>query len=269
MDDVTHIPAPTRKTKPKGRHPHKRLSAAFVRCSPPGRHCDGNGLYLYVQPSGARSWVQRLVIRGRRRDFGPRQRRAGLARRGPREGAGQPKARPRRRRSARRAAARAGRPQLRRGDRARPEAEAGRVAQRAAREGLAFEHRALRLPAHRQDRGLGGDDGRRARDPHPDLAREGVHGPVRASADALGAGMGGGDGVPVRQPLRPGPVGPRSAAPRDQAHEGVAASGGGIGDPDGEDDGRNARGQAGLRVPGADGGEGGARCGGPSGRRST
>ncbi len=70
MDDVIHTPAPTRKTKPKGRHPHKRLSAAFVRSAPPGRHCDGNGLYLYVQPSGARSWVQRLVIRGRRRDFG-------------------------------------------------------------------------------------------------------------------------------------------------------------------------------------------------------
>ena len=70
MDDVTRTPAPTRKTKPKGRHPHKRLSAAFVRSAPPGRHCDGNGLYLYVQPSGARSWVQRLVIRGRRRDFG-------------------------------------------------------------------------------------------------------------------------------------------------------------------------------------------------------
>ena len=70
MDDVTRTPAPTRRTKPKGRHPHKRLSAAFVRSAPPGRHCDGNGLYLYVQPSGARSWVQRLVIRGRRRDFG-------------------------------------------------------------------------------------------------------------------------------------------------------------------------------------------------------
>ena len=70
MYDVTPTPAPTRKTKPKGRHPHKRLSAAFVRSAPPGRHCDGNGLYLYVQPSGARSWVQRLVIRGRRRDFG-------------------------------------------------------------------------------------------------------------------------------------------------------------------------------------------------------
>ena len=55
---------------PKGRHPHKALSAAFVRSAPPGRHCDGNGLYLFVQPSGARSWVQHLVIRGRRRDFG-------------------------------------------------------------------------------------------------------------------------------------------------------------------------------------------------------
>ncbi len=70
MDDVTQSPNPPRETKPKGRHPHKALSAAFVRAAPPGRYCDGHGLYLYVQPSGARSWVQRLVIRGRRRDFG-------------------------------------------------------------------------------------------------------------------------------------------------------------------------------------------------------
>ena len=41
-----------------------------MRSAPAGRHCDGNGLYLYVKPSGARSWVQRLVIRGRRRDIG-------------------------------------------------------------------------------------------------------------------------------------------------------------------------------------------------------
>ena len=41
-----------------------------MRTAPTGRHCDGNGLYLFVQPSRARSWVQRLVIRGRRRDFG-------------------------------------------------------------------------------------------------------------------------------------------------------------------------------------------------------
>ncbi len=59
-----------RKTKPKGRHPQKALSPAFVRSAPPGRHADGNGLYLFVQPSGTRSWIQRLLVRGRRRELG-------------------------------------------------------------------------------------------------------------------------------------------------------------------------------------------------------
>ena len=58
------------KTKPKGRHPDKALSAAFVRSAPPGRHADGNGLYLFVQPSGTRSWIQRLLVRGGRRELG-------------------------------------------------------------------------------------------------------------------------------------------------------------------------------------------------------
>ena len=30
----------------------------------------GDGLYLYVQPTGTRSWIQRLVIRGRKRELG-------------------------------------------------------------------------------------------------------------------------------------------------------------------------------------------------------
>ena len=69
--DVVAQPAPSlRRTKRRGRHPDKALSAAFVRSAPPGRHADGNGLYLFVQPTGARSWVQRLVIRGRRRELG-------------------------------------------------------------------------------------------------------------------------------------------------------------------------------------------------------
>ena len=69
--DVVANPAPTRRrTKRPGRHPDKALSAAFVRSAPPGRHADGNGLYLFVQPTGTRSWVQRLVIRGRRRELG-------------------------------------------------------------------------------------------------------------------------------------------------------------------------------------------------------
>ena len=69
--DVVAKPASTpRRTKRRGRHPDKALSAAFVRSAPSGRHADGNGLYLFVQPTGTRSWVQRLVIRGRRRELG-------------------------------------------------------------------------------------------------------------------------------------------------------------------------------------------------------
>ena len=41
-----------------------------MRSATPGRHADGNGLYLFVQPSGTRSWIQRLVVRGRRRELG-------------------------------------------------------------------------------------------------------------------------------------------------------------------------------------------------------
>ena len=50
---------------------YKVLSAAFVRTvKKPGRYGDGNGLYLLVTPTGARCWVQRLTIRGRRRELG-------------------------------------------------------------------------------------------------------------------------------------------------------------------------------------------------------
>lgn len=54
----------------RGRHPHHRLTGLTVRQALPGRHGDGNGLYLFVRPTGARSWIQRLVIGGRRRDLG-------------------------------------------------------------------------------------------------------------------------------------------------------------------------------------------------------
>ena len=70
MDAVITSAATARRTKRRGRHPHKALSAAFVRSAPPGRHADGNGLYLFVQPTGTRSWIQRIVIRGRRRELG-------------------------------------------------------------------------------------------------------------------------------------------------------------------------------------------------------
>lgn len=57
--------------KPSGAHKEKRLSAAFVRnLKEPGFYADGNGLYLKVDSSGAKRWVQRVVIHGKRRDIG-------------------------------------------------------------------------------------------------------------------------------------------------------------------------------------------------------
>ena len=54
-----------------GRSRQKALTPAFVRnVAQAGRYGDGNCLYLNVKPTGARSWVQRLVINGRRRDLG-------------------------------------------------------------------------------------------------------------------------------------------------------------------------------------------------------
>ena len=36
----------------------------------PGKYGDGAGLYLNVAASGSKSWVQRIVVDGRRRDIG-------------------------------------------------------------------------------------------------------------------------------------------------------------------------------------------------------
>ncbi len=64
-------PKRQRRTKPRGRHPENALSAAFVRAvAEAGRYCDGQGLYLQVDPSGNRRWIQRLLIGGRRSELG-------------------------------------------------------------------------------------------------------------------------------------------------------------------------------------------------------
>ena len=54
----------------RGRHPHNRLTVPVVNQALPGRHADGNGLYLYVRESLARSWIQRLTIKKQRTDLG-------------------------------------------------------------------------------------------------------------------------------------------------------------------------------------------------------
>lgn len=53
------------------RAPSKALTARAVEAAKtPGKYFDGNGLYLRVDKNGARFWVQRIVIRGKRREIG-------------------------------------------------------------------------------------------------------------------------------------------------------------------------------------------------------
>ncbi len=58
------------KTIESKRHPEKALSAVKIRNAKPGRYADGNGLYLVVDDSGAKRWLLRTVIRGKRCDLG-------------------------------------------------------------------------------------------------------------------------------------------------------------------------------------------------------
>ena len=48
-----------------------QLTATRVKnVTKPGKYGDGDGLYLNVTASGSKSWVQRIVVHGRRRDIG-------------------------------------------------------------------------------------------------------------------------------------------------------------------------------------------------------
>ena len=46
------------------------LTTLKVKSAKPGRHGDGAGLYLLVSDTGARSWVLRVQVSGKRRDIG-------------------------------------------------------------------------------------------------------------------------------------------------------------------------------------------------------
>jgi integrase len=46
------------------------FTVAQAKNAKPGRHAAGDGLYLLVKPSGAKSWVLRVQHNGKRRDFG-------------------------------------------------------------------------------------------------------------------------------------------------------------------------------------------------------
>lgn len=53
------------------RRPEKALTARFIETvAAPGKYFDGHGLFLRVEENGARRWVQRITIRGKRRELG-------------------------------------------------------------------------------------------------------------------------------------------------------------------------------------------------------
>lgn len=47
-----------------------RLTTLSMKNAKPGRHADGGGLYLLVKPTGAKSWLLRVQVDGKRRDIG-------------------------------------------------------------------------------------------------------------------------------------------------------------------------------------------------------
>ena len=51
-------------------HISGKLTKALVKGLGPGRHADGNGLYLVVDPSGARRWVVRVTVKGQKNRAG-------------------------------------------------------------------------------------------------------------------------------------------------------------------------------------------------------
>ena len=59
------------RSSPRTAHPSHALTARTVAATrTPGRLADGNGLYLFVKPSGAKSWLLRTMVQGTRRDIG-------------------------------------------------------------------------------------------------------------------------------------------------------------------------------------------------------
>ena len=57
-------------SNPPKMHPEKALNAAKIKNAKPGRYADGNGLYLICDKSGAKRWILRTVIHGKRCELG-------------------------------------------------------------------------------------------------------------------------------------------------------------------------------------------------------
>jgi integrase len=47
-----------------------KITVAFVKSAPPGKHCDGDGLWLHKRADGGAQWVFRFTLNGNRREMG-------------------------------------------------------------------------------------------------------------------------------------------------------------------------------------------------------
>ena len=66
-----HSPEEVPRRQASRPQPDKALSAVLCgNVAEAGRYRDGNGLHLFVQFTETRSWAQRLVVQGRRRELG-------------------------------------------------------------------------------------------------------------------------------------------------------------------------------------------------------
>ena len=241
--------------KRRGRRPHNAFSAAFVRSAKHGYYCDGNGLYLRVDRSGARRWEQRLQIQGRSRTLGlggyqlvslaEAREKAFMNRKIARSG-GDPRTERHRVRDT---------AHVRRGGRPCSGTAAAGLAHRQACEGLGHQPARLCVPTAGQSTGRRDNDSRRSGGSDTDLARQAGDCPAGAPAHRGGDEVGGGDGTSAGQPRwRCARSSARPTARRSPAHARVASLGGRGRDRGGADFGVDPHDKARLRVHGADGG---------------
>src|SRR5262245_35631202 len=72
LPEVPKVPKAKTGGKRRGRHPVNELTALQVgrKNLKPGRYADGGGLYLVVDESGAKRWLLRIMVQGKRCDIG-------------------------------------------------------------------------------------------------------------------------------------------------------------------------------------------------------
>ena len=207
-----------------GRPCRSSLRARSRRLTKPGLHGDGEGLYLRVSPTGAKSWILRTVVHAKRRDIGLGGVTPGVAGGSPRTGPQPSQGGETGRRSS--GGATAGGPDVREGRADGARQSRPNVAKREARAQLDGLPRGLCVP----DDPLAPDRHHRhgGHPPHPvaDLDREARHRGARKAAAVHHLRLGQGcRALPPREPRQRRQEGAAADAPEAGAHGRPAVAG--------------------------------------------